>query len=275
MAYDLSTYADSYARDSYAREFSQVSQSTGIDPLEISHSFYGISLDGERFELARITATETAVDSRIGKLNFQIIDSSGNATTVLNLSDGGVHIGGDINVLGGSTTFSTSTIEVEDINVVLANTATALSHLDGGGIILGTTASGTKNILYDTSDDRWNINGSLNLDAGESFSIGGDDVILDSTGLYFGGVAISAGSLTLSPDVVLDSEGLTIGSIRLYPATGLTIGDSISVNTDGLSLGTVTIDDTGLTVGTSLSLTVADGLVVGDDVVINSSGLQL
>jgi hypothetical protein len=295
MAFDLSTFADSYARDSYARQFAQVEMATGIDPLEIVHSFYGMSSDGEQFELARIVCTETAVDSRIGKLNFQVANGSGTYLTVLHMTDAGVGIGGDVEVDGGATTFSTSSIEVQDINVVLANTALIPSNLNGGGIILGTTASGTKNILYDTPNDRWNLNSSINLDAGESFSIGGTDVILNSTGLYFGGVAISAGSLTLSPDVVLDSDGLTIGDITIYPTTGFRIGNLISMTTDGISLGgstadpilistdgitlgtidPVTINSTGISLGTALTLTVADGLEIGTTIQMNESGLTL
>ena len=83
-------------------------------------------------------------------------------------------------------------------------------------------------------------------------------VVLDNTGLVVGsGISLNGDGL-IAGDVSLDSGGLVIGTdIGLSVTSGLTIGESMSLTTDSLILGTnssTVLDDTSLQLGESVLL---------------------
>ncbi len=290
--------ANSICRSVYAKDVTQVCKSTGLEPIELVHSFYGISPDNQVFNLASITVSETAIDSRIGQINMGIYNSSGTFTNVLSLDPYGALINGNINITGGETVFQTNSVSVLDKKVILANTATLLSHLDGGGIVLGTPESTEKTILYNSSSGTWDFNTSIRIPTGCSFSIGTGTsplAVFNQTSVTIGGVSLSGGNLILSDTISLTPDGLIIGSVSIQPSTGITIGSNIIINTDGFSLNgstanpvfitpqhiqlgsvdPVVIDSGGISLGSDLSLTLQDGLLISDTVSVSESGLRL
>lgn len=275
---DLSKYAVTLSGDHYAKNIYQVQQSDGSNPVSCTQNFYGISADGDIFNLASISVTETGTDTRTAGLSFNVFDSNGIATPILDVSPSGMTVSGGFSVTGGATTFETSIIEVADKDLVLANGASTIGDLDLGGLILGTDDSGTKTILFDATNEYWNSNTSINIDAGKSFSVGANDVLLDSNGLLVGDISLTAGSLTLSSDVSLKTTGLEIGDISLSSASGLEIGPDITMNSLGISLGSidpVVITTSGINIGSDIVLDTTSGLGIGTDVSLNSSGLTM
>jgi hypothetical protein len=286
--------ANVISRTVYAKDVTQVCKSTGLDPIEIVHNFYGISPDSQVFNLASITVSETAIDSRIGTLKFGVYDNSGTYVNIMDFTPEGVGVYGNIDIIGGSTQFSTNSIEVLDKKVVLANTATLASHLDGGGIVLGTADSGTKTILYEIDSGTWDFSTGIRIPSGTSFSIGTGltpGAVFNESGVVIGGVSMGAGSLILSPDISLSDSGLIIGDVSIAVATGITLGTDIQIDTSGISLGSTTanpvsitptgiqlgstnpviIDSSGISLGTNISLTSMDGLLIGTSVQINET----
>ena len=84
-------------------------------------------------------------------------------------SDGGdLVIRGNLIVQGTTTTVNSTTVSINDKNIVLADSAANAAAADGAGITIGGALySGTKATLtYDGSNDRWEANKTLNLPAG-------------------------------------------------------------------------------------------------------------
>lgn len=87
---------------------------------------------------------------------------------------------GDLVVNGNTTTLNTSTLIVEDKNVVLANVATPTdATADGAGItILGAT---DKTLNWVDATDAWTSSEHFNIVAGKSYYIGGSAVLSNTT----------------------------------------------------------------------------------------------
>jgi len=219
--------------------------------------------------------SETGTNTQTGTLQFNVFDSNGNTTPVLEIGEEGMTVSGGINVVGGNTTFETSTIEVADRDIVLASGATTNTDLDGGGVIIGNDTSGTVELTYNADTNMWDSTVGLNIQSGHSLTIGTDGAILSESGLEIGDVNLSSDGLTLSTDVSLDEQGLTIGDISLTTNDGLAIGNDISLNTSGMTLGStnpVVIDTGGISIGTDLSLNTTTGLMIGSDLSLTPSG---
>ena len=261
--------------DQIVQNLIQVGQSDGVNPVSLDHTYYGVSEDGVVFSLASMTITETGTNTQTGGIQFNVFDSGGVSTPVLEVGGEGMTISGGINVVGGNTTFETSTIEVSDKDIVLASEATTITDLEGGGLILGNSESGTIEILYNGTDDRWESSTGINIASGNSLSIGSDEVILNDAGLNIGDVSLSSNGIELSDDVSLGDDGLTIGDISLTTTHGLNIGTEISMNTSGITLGSVdpvVINTTGINIGTDLSLNTTTGLMIGSDLSLTPLG---
>jgi hypothetical protein len=140
---------------------------------------------------------------------------------------------GDLVVNGNTTTLNTSTLVVEDKNIVLANVETPTdTTADGAGIsVLGAT---TKTFNWVDATDAWTSSEDMNLVAGKVYEINGTSVLSNTT-LGSGVITSSLTSVgTIGTGVW---QGTTIGSV--YGGTGFntyTTGDLIySSATDTLS----------------------------------------
>jgi hypothetical protein len=272
---DLSSRPTSVVGDQIVQNLSQAVQSDGINPVSIDHSFYGIAVDGTIFTLATMTVTETGPNTNTGAISFNVFGENGNKIPVLDVGSDGMTVDGGFNVTGGSTTFETSSIEVEDKDLVLASGASTLTDLNAGGLILGTPESTTITLLYDSALNYWSSNVGINVATGNAITVGTDEAILNGDGLTIGDVSLTSGSLTLSSDVSLNTLGLEIGDISLSAASGLEIGTDITMNTSGITLGStnpVVINTTGMSIGSDLSLNTTTGLTIGTDLSLTTAG---
>jgi hypothetical protein len=89
---------------------------------------------------------------------------------------GSLVVGGNLTVEGTTTTINTSTVEIEDKNIVIANVASPTNvTADGAGItIKGAT---DKIIAYSNASNWLDVSETLNLDSGKAVYIGGTKVI--------------------------------------------------------------------------------------------------
>lgn len=270
-ARDLRYYPTSISGDQIVQNIIQVGQSDGVDPVSLDHDFYGISQEGRVFSMASFRAVESGPNTSTGALELHVYDSSGVSVPVLSIGEDGVTVSGSFNVKGEHTALETTSVVVEDKDMVLASGATTLAHLDKGGIVLGTEESGTKSMLYDAVADTWLSNTGISIDAASAFTVGDAQTILDGTGLTMGEVSLTAGSLRLASDVSLETGGLEIGDISLTPVGGLIVGDPDGPD----AANAVVVDKSGLQIGEDISLAVDTGLSIGSDVLLDQQGLHM
>ena len=165
---------------------------------------------------------------------------------------GNLTIGGDFVVNGTTTTVNSSTVQIDDLNLQLADGAAAASAVNGGGLTLATSGD----------DFTWNYNhattawkSSIDVDAasGKAYKIAGTSVLNAST-LGAGVTASSLTSLgTQAEALVMGSNAISgagaIGAASLtasgvVSAAGFTIGSAVIVEAelemiDGITAGTV------------------------------------
>jgi len=279
---DFTNRAISINGDVYGKNFTQVvlDPSDGTD-YSLGHNFYSITPDGVVKKLGAINFTESG--GEVG-LSFDVTSSSGETTSILEIGSEGMSVSGGFDVVGGSTNFETSTINVADFDIVLGSGAVLASELDGGGMILGTATSGTINLLYSFSDNFWSTNTGINVETGYGFTVNTDSVVLNESGLTIDDIILSQTGLAIGTDVSITSTAITLGTTNpvILDASGLTVGSDLSLDTTnglqagditlnssvGLNIGTgstaLVLDSTGLFVGTDIELSVASGLTLGD-----------
>lgn len=109
------------------------------------------------------------------RISSNIISTAGGQTTlVLDPSPvgdsaggyaGDVILRGNLTVEGVTTTVNSTTVSIDDKNIVLADSATGAAQADGAGLTIGGASyTGTKaTILYDGATDRWDFNKPLDI----------------------------------------------------------------------------------------------------------------
>lgn len=276
---DLTNHSISISGDTYAKNFIQVIHDDGTGNFDLGHSFYSINDDKVVKKLGAISFTETGGEVA---LSFDITNASGESTPVLSLGSEGLTVSGGIDVSGGSTNFETSSINVADIDIVLGSGATTALDINGGGIILGTSDSGTITLLYSEANGFWSSNSGVNVESGNGFTVNTDSVILNESGLTIDDIVLSQTGLAIGTDVSISSSAITLGVTNpvVLNADGLAVGSNLSLNTtDGLQAGDITLNSAnGLVIGTGVSALVLDntGLFVGNDIELSvASGLTL
>jgi hypothetical protein len=162
---------------------------------------------------------------------------------------------GDLIVNGNTTTLNTSTLVVEDKNIILANSASPSdAAADGAGItILGTT---DKTFNWVDATDAWTSSENMNLVAGKVYEIGGTSVLSNTT--------LGSG--------VVNSSLTSVGTI----ATGVWNGTTIAIANGGTGATDAANARTnlGLAIGSnvqaysSILANVAAGTYSGDDDIV-------
>ena len=129
-------------------------------------------------------ATKAYVDSSLPILTGtenQIVYNAGTISLAANVTTpGNLTVTGDLTVQGNTTTLNTSTLVVEDKNIVLANVASPDdTTADGAGItVLGATE---KTLSWIDATDAWTSSEHFNIVAGKSYYIGGSAVLSNTT----------------------------------------------------------------------------------------------
>ena len=129
-------------------------------------------------------ATKAYVDSSLPTLTGtenQIVYNAGTISLAANVTTpGNLTVTGDLTVQGNTTTLNTSTLVVEDKNIVLANVVTPDdTTADGAGFTIKGATDKTLNWVDAT--DAWTSSEHFNIVAGKSFYIGGSAVLSNTT----------------------------------------------------------------------------------------------
>ena len=207
-----------------------------------------------------------------GTCDFSGATLSGNTAFSNNLT-----VGGDLVVNGTTTTINSTTLTVDDKNIVLGDVATPTdAGADGGGITLKGATDKTFNWVDAT--DAWTSSEHVNLASGKGFYIDGTSV-LSATTL---GSGVTGSSLTSVGTLGTGTwQGTTIGVA--YGGTGqssYTDGQLLIGNSTGNTLTKAT-----LTAGTGISIANGNGSITisssganftaGDGLDLNGSELTL
>jgi len=143
-------------------------------------------------------------------------------------TNGLVVIRGDLQVDGTTTTINSTTVNIDDKNIILADGASTNTEASGGGI---TIAGSSAQLTYDGVQDRWNMNKGLELlSVPLVVGTGSTDVgrIENDAGVFsmtaYTGRQIAFGNDTNGEHVRIDADGqVGIGtddpSLRLDVAT--------------------------------------------------------
>lgn len=254
----------------YCSDIVQVVKDDGINDVNVEHSFYSITDLGVKKKLGGISFTE---EGGSVSMSFDVTNDSGITESILGISANGLDIS------GGNASFGTSSVEVEDIDIVLASTASVASDLNNAGIILGTSDSGEIKLIYSQLDDFWTTNTGVNVESGKAFTVDADKVVLDESGLKIEDIVLSQTGLTIGTEVSITSSNIILGSTDpvVLDSSGLSVGSTLSLDTtNGLLAGDITLNSTdGLVIGSGTTALILDssGLNVGSDLTLDSTGL--
>jgi hypothetical protein len=162
---------------------------------------------------------------------------------------------GDLIVNGNTTTLNTSTLVVEDKNIVLANSASPSdAAADGAGItVLGAT---DKTFNWVDATDAWTSSENMNLVAGKVYEIGGTSVLSNTTL----GSGIVNSSLTAVGTIVTGTWQANTVAVT-YGGTGATDAANARINL-GLEIGS------NVQAYSSILANVAAGTYSGDDDIV-------
>jgi len=84
--------------------------------------------------------------------------------TTDNVTFNDLTVAGDLTVSGTTTSIDTTTLNVEDINVTVANGATNATAANGAGLTADLGSDGVATFTYDSANDRWSMNKTLDTD---------------------------------------------------------------------------------------------------------------
>jgi hypothetical protein len=155
-------------------------------------------------------------------------------------------IKGNLQIDGTTTTVNSTTLTIDDKNIVLGNDNTLDTQADGGGITLNGTTNKTFNWVDAT--DAWTSSEHLNLLTGKSFYINGTSVLSSST--------LGSGITNSSLTKVGALSGGTAGFVKVDASGNLTSDSTTYVSAASPAFtGTVTYNSTAATITLSDSTT--------------------
>lgn len=194
----------------------------------------GISVSNTGVEGGTFTVTNEGVLSATGTGN-QIAVSAANGNVTFSLANdvtipNNLTVTGDLLVQGNTTTLNTSTLAVEDKNIILSNTASPSdSSADGAGITV--KGSSDKTFNWVDSTDAWTSSEHLDLASGKAYMVNGS-IVLSNTTLGSGVVHSSLTSVGTITSGTWNGSTLSIS----YGGTGATTAPQARTNL-GLAIG--------------------------------------
>ena len=182
--------------------------STTIQPNSVA---LGDDTTGAYISTVAGTANEVTVSGSGGETAAITIGLPDDVTITNNLSVGNnLTVTGDLTVNGTTTTINSTSISVDDKNIILSDTSSPTdASSDGGGITLkGNT---DHNFSWANATDAWTSTENIDLNSGRSYMINGSS-ILTSNSLFnintsnIGKITQKQSSAFLSSDVLRDGE---------------------------------------------------------------------
>ena len=204
-----------------------------------------IEVGGLTTDSASITnlTVNTATINTLTAGNTEVAD----LTAVNGTFSGNLTVNGGFTVNGTVTTINSTTLTVNDKNIVLADSAPNAAAADGAGI---TVAGANATIEYTASTDTWNLNKAVVLDSslsiGDKLFIGNVETNKTTLALYIDEVTGEVFSADAGGDVASSSQQIKIESTNA-DSEFFPLFASVSQGTDSVNA------DTNLTYNPSLN----------------------
>ena len=172
-----------------------------------------ITSSSTTFNLLNTTVTNANVLGAANTINI------GSSLATINLGTGttgaNVYVKGNLFVQGATTTISSTTVSIADLNITLADGQSTTAGVNGAGITLGSTGITWQ---YNNSGNNWESTENISIATGKTFKIN-NSAVLSSSAL--GSSITSASGIVQVGTIGLGTwQGTTIGVA--YGGTGLT-----------------------------------------------------
>jgi hypothetical protein len=167
---------------------------------------------------------------------------------------GKVVIAGDLQVDGTTTTINSTSVQIDDLSLVLGTGAPNAAAADGGGIIIdGTGVANVAEFTFDGSNNRWKTN-SLDIEAsnfrGDLIGNADSATVLDTaisvtvTGDVVGQDSSWDGSDSISVNSTISNNAVTTTKIANDAVTAAKLADT-SVSAGSYTAADITVDAQG------------------------------
>jgi hypothetical protein len=172
-----------------------------------------ITSSSTTFNLLNTTVTNANVLGGANTINI------GSSLATINLGTGttgaNVYVKGNLFVQGATTTISSTTVSIADLNITLADGQSTTAGVNGAGITLGSTGITWQ---YNNTGNNWESTENISIATGKTFKIN-NSAVLSSSAL--GSSVTSASGIVQVGTIGLGTwQGTTIGVA--YGGTGLT-----------------------------------------------------
>ena len=247
---------DFYAENSAGTAAQQVGQWNRSNLKDYTGTLVGTQTTQNVFN-----TVATTVNAFGAATTLSIGASTGNTTVNNNLT-----ITGNLTVNGTTTTVNSTTLSVDDLNIVLADGAASAAAANGAGL---TVAGANATLLYGSASDNWTFNKSLsvtgtitsssNASVGGTLGVTGASTLaaLSATTGSFSSTLSSTGDFSVATNkfTVASASGNTAvaGTLAVTGATTLssTLGVTGATTLAGLSATTGSFSSTLAVTGTS------------------------
>jgi hypothetical protein len=175
-----------------------------------------------------VNTTATTVNFAGAATTINIGDATG--TTTFN---GNVAVSGNLTVNGTVTTINSTTISVDDKNLVLGNvTSSSNTTADGGGITIEATTGGDKTFNWVNATGAWTSSEDINLLTGKVYEINGSTVLSNTTlGTSVVNSSLTKLGLASAGFVKTDASGnLTVDSATYISAANVALTGTATLN---------------------------------------------
>ena len=236
----------------------------------------GGAVDGATIGAASASTGAFTTLSASGNTTVTSSQSSGNASSGALVVTGGAGIGenlnvggdvvitGDLTVEGDTTTINTATLNVEDLNITIADGAADAAAANGAGI---TVDGANATLTYANADDSWNFNKLVKATTGSITTLTSTNVInttLVATNFSSGNVQATGGFID---NVHVGANTAATGTFTSLDATtadidgGTVDGTNIGATTPGTGAFT-TLSATGTSTVAQVDATILNGATV-------------
>ena len=164
------------------------------------------------FSAGTITATQLSTGASGTGINVNTNTISGPATLTIDPAAVGDNTGlvvikGNLQIDGTTTTVNSTTVTVDDKNIVLGSGNANDSASDGGGITLE-SGEGNKTFNWINSTDSWTSSENFDVASGKVYKINGNSVLSSDT---LGSGIVNSSLSSVSPNLINLRTELTVG----------------------------------------------------------------
>ena len=173
---------------------------------------------------------------------------------------GVVHILGDLQVEGTTTTIDSTTVNIADKNIQVGTGAVNDAAADGAGFTID-SGDGDKTFQYENTGDNFGSSENMNLASGKVYKINNTEVLSATT---LGSAVVNSSLTSVGTLDSLNVAGALTGAH--INASGIVTASSFSGSGSGLSAGTTPLTTLDIDGATDIGADLSDGdLIVVDD----------